>query len=225
MDRDRIAALGLTADQVESALSNAFGSRQVTQIYAPNNAYQVIMRVAPEFQRDASALSLLYVRTGEGRQVPLSSVTRVDTGVGPLAVNHTGQLPSVTISFNLRPGIALGDAVTQVESAARAELTDSIATSFQGSGTYKNDGDFNDFVFFITGLTCEGGGEPCDTGLKGACAASVENAGHDRGHALIRALASTRRLHRRWSRALDEEQQKCGEGNRHGRLSWSREGV
>jgi hydrophobic/amphiphilic exporter-1 (mainly G- bacteria), HAE1 family len=133
LDRQRIAALGLTADQVESALNNAFGSRQVTQIYAPNNAYQVIMRVAPEYQRDAGALSLLYVRTAEGRQVPLSSVTRVETGVGPLSVNHTGQLPSVTISFNLRPGVALGDAVTQVEQAAQTELPASIATSFQGS--------------------------------------------------------------------------------------------
>ena len=111
LDRGRIAALGLTADQVESALNNAFGSRQVAQIYAPNNAYQVIMRVAPEYQRDSSALSLLYLRTADNKQVPLSSVTRVDTGVGPLAVNHTGQMPSVTISFNLRPGVALGDAV------------------------------------------------------------------------------------------------------------------
>ena len=84
LDRERIAALGLTADQVESALDNAFGSRQVAQIYAPNNAYQVIMRVAPEYQRDASALSLLYLRTADNKQVPLSSVTRVDTGVGPL---------------------------------------------------------------------------------------------------------------------------------------------
>jgi HAE1 family hydrophobic/amphiphilic exporter-1 len=105
----------------------------VAQIYAPNNAYQVIMRVAPEFQRDASALSLLYVKTPDGKQVPLSSVTRVDTGVGPLSVNHTGQLPSVTLSFNLRPGVALGDAVSRVQDAARAELPVSVATSFQGS--------------------------------------------------------------------------------------------
>jgi len=81
LDRERIAALGLTADQVEGALFGAFGQRQVAQIYAPNNAYQVIMRVAPEFQRDASALSQLYVRTSNGQQVPLSTVTRVATGV------------------------------------------------------------------------------------------------------------------------------------------------
>ena len=133
MDRPRMAALGLTADQVEGALFGAFGSRQVAQIYAPNNSYQVIMRVAPEYQRDASALSAVYVRTPDGRQVPISSITRVDTGVGPLSINHTGQLPSVTLSFNLQSGTPLGDAVARVEDAARNVLPASIATSFQGT--------------------------------------------------------------------------------------------
>jgi HAE1 family hydrophobic/amphiphilic exporter-1 len=133
LDRPRMAALGLTADQVEGALFGAFGSRQVAQIYAPNNAYQVIMRVAPEFQRDASALSAVYVRTPDGRQVPISSITRVETGVGPLSINHTGQLPSVTLSFNLQSGTPLGDAVARVEDAARNGLPASIATSFQGT--------------------------------------------------------------------------------------------
>jgi hydrophobic/amphiphilic exporter-1 (mainly G- bacteria), HAE1 family len=132
LDRERLAALGLTADQVQGTLNSAFGSRQVAQIYAPNNAYQVIMRLAPEYQRDASALALLHLRAIDGRQVPPSSLMKVDTGVGPLSVNHTGQLPSVTLSFNLRPGVALGDAVAQVEAAAR-ELPATIATSFQGS--------------------------------------------------------------------------------------------
>jgi hydrophobic/amphiphilic exporter-1 (mainly G- bacteria), HAE1 family len=133
LDRPRMAALGLSADQVESALFGAFGSRQVAVIYAPNNAYQVVMRVAPEFQRDASALSMLYVRTPDGRQVPVSSVTRVDTGVGPLSINHTGQLPSVTLSFNLQPGTPLGNAVSRIEDAARTELPATIVTSFQGT--------------------------------------------------------------------------------------------
>ena len=132
-DRPRMAALGLTADQVEGALFGAFGSRQVAQIYAPNNAYQVIMRVAPEYQRDASALSMLYLRTPDGQQVPVSSVTRVDTGVGPLSVNHTGQLPSVTLSFNLQAGTPLGDAVARVQEAARTDLPATVATSFQGT--------------------------------------------------------------------------------------------
>jgi HAE1 family hydrophobic/amphiphilic exporter-1 len=133
LDRDRIAALGLTADQVETAMFSAFGSRQIAQIYAPNNAYQVLMRVAPEYQTDASALNLLHLRTPNGERVPLSSLTRLDTGVGPLSVNHTGQLPSVTVSFNLRPGVALGDAVAQVQQTAFEELPASIATSFQGT--------------------------------------------------------------------------------------------
>ncbi len=133
LDRERIAALGLSAEQVEGTLGAAFGQRQVAQIYAPNNAYQVIMRVAPEFQRDAGALNLLHVRTASGQQVPLSSLTRVESGVGPLSVNHTGQLPSVTISFNLRPGVPLSDAVARVQEAAVAELPPTIVTSFQGS--------------------------------------------------------------------------------------------
>ncbi len=133
LDRDRMAALGLSADAVEGAMATAFGSRQVAQIYAPNNAYQVIMRVAPEYQRDASALDLLNVRTRDGQLVPLSSVANVETGVGPLSVNHTGQLPSVTLSFNLKPGVALGDAVAQVQQAATAVLPSTIGTSFQGS--------------------------------------------------------------------------------------------
>jgi len=91
------------------------------------------MRVAPEYQLDATALSLLYVKAADGKQVPLSSVTDVETGVGPLSVNHTGQVPSVTISFNTRQGVALGDAVAQVEQAAQAMLPASILTSFQGS--------------------------------------------------------------------------------------------
>jgi HAE1 family hydrophobic/amphiphilic exporter-1 len=133
LDRERIAALGLTPDQVENALFSAYGTRQVSQIFAPNNAYQVIMRVAPEFQQDPNALSMLYVRTRDGRQVPLSSVTTVRAGVGPFSVNHTGQLPSVTTSFNLRQGVALGDAVGRVEEIARTTLPASIATSFQGT--------------------------------------------------------------------------------------------
>jgi HAE1 family hydrophobic/amphiphilic exporter-1 len=91
------------------------------------------MRVAPEYQRDPSALSLLYVKSSLGRLVPLSSVARVESGVGPLQVNHVGQLPSVTFSFNLRPGASLGQAVADVDAAAREVLPATIATSFQGT--------------------------------------------------------------------------------------------
>src|SRR5205085_598899 len=115
LDRERIGALGLTADQVESALNSAYGTRQVSVISAPDDQYQVIMQVSPEFQRDAAALSSLYVQAAGGSLVPLSTVVTTRQTVGPQSVNHTGQLPSVTMSFNLKQGVALGDAVARVE--------------------------------------------------------------------------------------------------------------
>jgi HAE1 family hydrophobic/amphiphilic exporter-1 len=133
MDRDKVAALGLSVNQVETALYNAYGTRQISQINAPNNQYQVIMQVAPEFQRDPYAMSLLYVRSAEGRLVPLESVAQIRTGTGPFSVSHYGQLPSVTISFNLAPGFALGDAVGQIQSMAATTLPASMTTSFQGA--------------------------------------------------------------------------------------------
>jgi len=133
MNREKIATLGLTVNQAETALYNAYGTRQVSQIFAPNNQYQVILQVAPEFQRDPSALSMLYVRSANGALVPLDTVVKVTTDAGPLTVSHTGQLPSVTVSFNLKPGVALGDAVTAVQSAAVQTLPSTIATSFQGT--------------------------------------------------------------------------------------------
>jgi HAE1 family hydrophobic/amphiphilic exporter-1 len=134
MDRDRIAALGLTVNQVETAMSNAYGTRQVSQIYAPNNQYQVILSVGPEFQMDPSALSQLYVRsTTTGRLIPLNSVANAVEVAGPLTVSHTGQLPSVTISFNLKPGVALGDAVDSVQQVANATLPSAVTTRFQGT--------------------------------------------------------------------------------------------
>jgi HAE1 family hydrophobic/amphiphilic exporter-1 len=133
MDRDRVSALGLTANQVETALYNAYGTRQVSQIFAPNNQYQVILQVAPEFQTDPAAMSLLYVRSNTDRLIPLESVARLKMEVGPYSVSHTGQLPSVTISFNLKPGLALGDAVSAVQSLAAQTLPSTISTSFQGT--------------------------------------------------------------------------------------------
>jgi hydrophobic/amphiphilic exporter-1 (mainly G- bacteria), HAE1 family len=133
MDRDRISSLGLTVNQVETALYNAYGTRQVSQIYAPNNQYQVILGVAPEFQKDPASLSMLYVRSTNGKLVPLNAVAKVTTGAGALSVSHTGQLPSVTISFNLRPGYALGDAVTRIQETARVTLPATVSTRFQGA--------------------------------------------------------------------------------------------
>jgi HAE1 family hydrophobic/amphiphilic exporter-1 len=133
LDRNKIAALGLTVNQVETTLYNAYGTRQVSTIYAPNNQYQVIMQVAPAFQRDPAALSMIYVRSLAGRLIPLNTIASATTAFGPLTVNHVGQLPSVTISFNLRPGTALGDAVTAVQAAAAEILPSTISTSFQGT--------------------------------------------------------------------------------------------
>jgi HAE1 family hydrophobic/amphiphilic exporter-1 len=133
MDRDRISSFGLTANQVETALYNAYGTRQVSQIYAPNNQYQVIMQVAPEFQNTPNALSMLYVRSSSGRLIPLDTVAHVSTNVGPSVVSHTGQLPSVTISFNLKPGYALGDAVDAIRETTATTVPSTISTTFQGA--------------------------------------------------------------------------------------------
>ena len=133
IDRNKVATTGLTVDQVDTALYSAFGTRQVSTIYAPNNQYKVIMQVAPRYQRDPAELSSLYVQSASGALVPLSAVTSTTIDAGPLTVNHTGQLPSVTLSFNLAPGFALGNAVQEVQAAARTTLPASITTSFQGA--------------------------------------------------------------------------------------------
>jgi HAE1 family hydrophobic/amphiphilic exporter-1 len=123
----------VTAGQIEDALYDAYGSRQVSTIYTPDNQYWVILEVQPQFQRDASALRDLRVRSSSGTLVPIGSVARLTEGLGPLTVNHAGQLPAVTISFNLAPGVALGDAVGQVDRVARSNLPSSVTTSFAGN--------------------------------------------------------------------------------------------
>ena len=131
--RDRAAALGITAGQVEDALNSSYGARQISTIYAPNNAYRVIVELADEYQMDPAALSKLYVRSNSGALVPLSTLASFTRTLGPLTVNHLGQLPAVTISFNPRPGVALGQAVEQVSSMARDTLPGTITTTFQGT--------------------------------------------------------------------------------------------
>ncbi|HUK63500.1 MAG TPA: efflux RND transporter permease subunit, partial [Dongiaceae bacterium] len=133
IDRERASALGVTAGQIEDALYDAYGSRQVSTIYTPNNQYWVILEVMPQFQRDAAALRDLRVRSSSGTLVPIGSVATLTEGLGPLTVNHAGQLPAVTISFDLAPGVALGDAVGEVDKIARATLPASITTSFAGN--------------------------------------------------------------------------------------------
>jgi HAE1 family hydrophobic/amphiphilic exporter-1 len=133
IDRDKAIALGVTAAQIENALYTAYSSRWISTIYAPNNQYQVIMELEPQYQMDPAALSLLNIRSQTGQLVLLDSVAKISRSVGPLVVNHSGQHPSVTISFNLKPGVALGDAVDKVEKLARNSVPSVITTSFQGS--------------------------------------------------------------------------------------------
>lgn len=132
IDRDRAAVLGVTAQQIEDTLYSAYGSRQVSTIYSPTNQYKVLMELAPQFQMDPSALGLLYVRSNTGQMVPLSSLARITRGLGLLSVNHLGQITAVTISFNLKPGTPLGDAVTAIEKEAKM-LPATITTGFQGT--------------------------------------------------------------------------------------------
>jgi HAE1 family hydrophobic/amphiphilic exporter-1 len=133
IDRDRAASLGVNATQIESALYDAYGTRQVSTIYTPNNQYMVVMELLPQFQQDINALRMLYIRSDKGDLVPLSAVATLTQNVGPLAITHSGQLPSVTISFNTRPGIALGQATVAVEAAAATTVPSTITTAFSGT--------------------------------------------------------------------------------------------
>jgi HAE1 family hydrophobic/amphiphilic exporter-1 len=133
LDREQIAQLGLTVEQVQGALSNAYASRQISQIFAPDDEYQVMMQVAPEFQQNPAALSMLYVQGSGGRLIPLSAVVTTRHTVGPQSINHIGQLPSVTMSFNLQPGVALGDALARVQEMARQTLPDTVTATPQGT--------------------------------------------------------------------------------------------
>ena len=146
IEREKASSLGVSAQSIELALNNAYGSRQVSTIYTATNQYWVILELAPRFQTDPSVMPMLYVRSSTGALVPLSAVARLDHGVGPLQVTHLGQLTSVTFSFDLRPGVALSEAIAQVTAATNemqvpATLTGSFSgtaqafqTSLQGMG-------------------------------------------------------------------------------------------
>ncbi|HZE22200.1 MAG TPA: efflux RND transporter permease subunit, partial [Desulfobaccales bacterium] len=133
IDRDKAASLGVSAQQIEDALYYAYGSRQISTIYAPNNEYDVIMELEPQYQMDPAALQWLYIRSSNNQLVPLNVVASLTKTLGPLTINHSGQLPAVTISFNLKPGAALGDAVARVEKLAGQLLPATITTNFQGA--------------------------------------------------------------------------------------------
>ena len=134
VDRDKLATLGLTFGQVEDALQNAFSARQISTIYGASNQYQVILELAPEFQESPATLSRLHVRSSSGALVPLDAVAKITRASQALTINHQGQLPSVTISFNLQPGMSLGTAVEQIRAMERElRLPASLTTSLQGT--------------------------------------------------------------------------------------------
>jgi HAE1 family hydrophobic/amphiphilic exporter-1 len=134
IDRDRALAMGVTPQQIQNALFTSYSSREVSTIYAPANQYAVVMEVAPEYQRDANALSKLYIRSQNGNLVPLDAVTTNRRTVGPLSVAHSGQLPAVTLNFNLRPGFSLGDAARHVnEAVLELGMPATISANFQGT--------------------------------------------------------------------------------------------
>jgi hydrophobic/amphiphilic exporter-1 (mainly G- bacteria), HAE1 family len=132
IDRDKAKTLEVTPMQIELALSFAYSTRQVSTIYTPTNQYSVILEVDPRSQRDPSMLSNLYVRSARGPLVPLDAVASRSEDVGPLSINHTGQLPSATISFNLSPGVSLGDAVKEINDLTAARPA-GINPMFQGA--------------------------------------------------------------------------------------------
>jgi HAE1 family hydrophobic/amphiphilic exporter-1 len=133
IDRDKAASLQINAQDIESALYQGFGPSWISTIYAPQAQYKVLLELLPKYQQHADALSLLYLKSPQGQLAPLSAITKMSQDAGPLSLNHSGQLPSVTISFNLKPGVALGEAVEQVQDLAARTLPARMNTSFTGT--------------------------------------------------------------------------------------------
>jgi len=134
INRDKAGTMGISAAQVESVLASAYGSRQISTIYTSSNQHEVILEVEPKYQRNPAALSKLYIRASNGRLVPLESLATLSYGVAPLTVNHQGQLPSVTISFNLAPEVSIGTAIESIRDLeAEMQVPATLTTSFQGT--------------------------------------------------------------------------------------------
>ncbi|MEO9163865.1 MAG: efflux RND transporter permease subunit [Casimicrobiaceae bacterium] len=134
IDRNKASALGVSAQAIESTLYDAYGARQVSTIFAPTDQYWVVMELEPRYQTDPSVLSLLYVRSSSGALVPLNAVATLKPTIGPLAINHQGQLPAVTISFDVKPGVALSQAIAEINAAtAQMQLPATVIGTFQGT--------------------------------------------------------------------------------------------
>ena len=132
VNRDQASALGIPLSDVENALYNAYGTRQVSSIYTPSDQFYVILEIDPAFQKSPETLAAIHLRTASGTLVPLDAVADIERTTGPLTVTHLRQLPSVTLSFNTAPGVSLGDAVAQINQTLAATLPDGVTGTFQG---------------------------------------------------------------------------------------------
>ncbi len=133
IDRDRALLLGISPRRIEDTLYSAYGDRVISTINAANDQYDVILEFLSNYRTDASVLDMLHIRSSQGKLVPLTSVATLHEGVGPLSINHTGQLPSVTLSFNTKQGAALGDILADLEKLTASLLPDGVTASFQGN--------------------------------------------------------------------------------------------
>jgi multidrug efflux pump len=153
IDRDTASRLGINPTTLDNALYDAFGQRQVSTMYRPLNQYHVVMEVAPQFQQTPEALQNIYLRSTTGTPVPLAAFTHYEPSNTPLAVNHQGQVPSVTISFNLAPGVSLGQATQAIEQAERTiGFPPSIEASFQGTAAAFQDSLSSEPILILTAL-------------------------------------------------------------------------
>jgi multidrug efflux pump len=153
IDRDTAGRLGVAAQDIDNALYDAFGQRQVSTMYRPLNQYHVVMEVAPEFQQTTEALQNIYLRSSSGAPIPLAAFTHFTPSNMPLAVNHQSQFPSVTISFNLAPGVSLGQATLAIENVQRSiGFPATIQASFQGTAAAFKDSLSSEPVLILTAL-------------------------------------------------------------------------
>jgi HAE1 family hydrophobic/amphiphilic exporter-1 len=133
IDRNRALLLGVSPEQIENTLYSAYGERDVSTIFGANDQYSVIVEFQKQFQSDPAALDLLHIRSSQGQLVPLSTVASLREGLGPLSINHSGQLPSVTLSFNIKPGFALGQVLMDLQQLTDPLLPTGVTASFQGN--------------------------------------------------------------------------------------------
>ena len=152
LDRDRAAALNINYNSVSTALYDAFGPQLASIIYSPTNQYQVLLEMLPTYQRFTDGLKMIYLRSDTGQLVPLTAVSQIKEDVGPLSIPHSGQLPSTTISFALKPGVSLGQATDDIEEAARNNLPATITGVFQGTAKVFQDSMKNMGILLILAI-------------------------------------------------------------------------